>query len=54
MVREVINGFEADGRYKIDVRADNLASGIYYYTLQANSTEGPESFRSTNKMILLK
>jgi hypothetical protein len=54
MVREVINGFEADGRYKIDVRAEDLASGIYYYTLQANSTEGPESFRSTNKMILLK
>jgi hypothetical protein len=54
MVREVINGFEADGRYKIDVKAEDLASGIYYYTLQANSTEGPESFRSTNKMILLK
>jgi len=54
MVREVINGFEADGRYKIDVKAENLASGIYYYTLQANSTEGSESFRSTNKMILMK
>jgi hypothetical protein len=54
MVREVINGFEADGKYKIDIMAGNLASGIYYYTLQANSTEGPESFRSTNKMILLK
>jgi hypothetical protein len=54
VVRELINGFEADGRYKIDVRAGDLSSGIYYYTLQANSTEGSESFRSTNKMILLK
>ena len=53
-VREIINGFEADGRYKIDVKAGDLPSGIYYYTLQANSTEGPESFRSTDKMILLK
>jgi hypothetical protein len=54
VVRELINGFQADGRYKIDVKAGDLSSGIYYYTLQANSTEGPESFRSTNKMILLK
>ena len=53
-VRELINGFEADGIYKIDVQAGDLPSGIYYYTLQANSTEGPESFRSTDKMILLK
>ena len=54
VVRELVNGFQVAGRFKIDVRADDLASGIYYYTLQANSTEGPESFRSTNKMILLK
>ena len=54
LVREVINGFEADGIYKLDIMAGDLASGVYYYTLQANSTEGSNSFRRTNKMILLK
>jgi hypothetical protein len=53
-VRELINGFEADGRYKISVSAGDLASGIYYYTLEAKSTESTDTFRSTNKMLLLK
>jgi hypothetical protein len=53
-VKELINGFEADGRYKINVVAGDLPSGIYYYTLEAKSTESTDSFRSTNKMILLK
>jgi hypothetical protein len=53
-VKELINGFEADGKYRINVSAGDLPSGVYYYTLDAKSTESTDTFRSTNKMILLK
>jgi hypothetical protein len=39
--------FEA-GNYEIDFIADNLPSGIYYYTLSTGN------FTETKKMLLLK
>ena len=36
------------GNYKVEFKASNLASGIYYYQLKAGE------FIQTRKMILLK
>ncbi|RMH61097.1 MAG: T9SS C-terminal target domain-containing protein [Calditrichaeota bacterium] len=44
----LVNRHQNAGRYKVIWFADNLASGVYFYTLQA----GP--FTATRKMILLR
>ena len=47
-VVELLNKEMSAGLYNINFKAENLPSGIYYYTLIANS------FSLTRKMILLK
>ncbi len=54
MVKEVVNGAQADGNFSLNISANELASGIYFYTLQARSLESNENFMQTNKMILIK
>lgn len=48
LVRTISSGFKHAGSYEITFRADNLASGIYIYELQAGN------FTDTKKMVLLK
>lgn len=47
-VATLVNNFVAAGKYEIEFDASELASGIYFYTLQN------EKFVDTKKMILLK
>jgi len=47
-VSTLVNKTEASGNYIVNFNANNLASGIYYYTLKAGS------FTETKKMILLQ
>ncbi len=47
-VTELVNTFQKPGRYKVDWDAKNLASGIYFYSVEAGE------FRDTKKLILLK
>ena len=47
-VVELLNKEMPAGLYKINFKAENLPSGIYYYTLKVNS------FAALRKMILLK
>ncbi len=47
-VTELVNGFQKAGYYTETFDASNLASGIYFYKLQAGN------FVSTKKMILLQ
>jgi photosystem II stability/assembly factor-like uncharacterized protein len=47
-VAELVNGNKSAGIYRINFNASNLASGIYYYRLEAGD------FVQTRKMILLK
>ncbi|MBN8584925.1 MAG: T9SS type A sorting domain-containing protein [Ignavibacteria bacterium] len=47
-IAEIVNGFYSAGTYKADFEAGNLASGIYFYSLQAGY------FSETKKMILIK
>ena len=45
---------QADGNFGIYVSPNDLASGIYFYTLHATSLEKKDNFMRTNKMILIK
>ncbi|MCW9095100.1 MAG: T9SS type A sorting domain-containing protein [Ignavibacteriaceae bacterium] len=47
-VATLVNETKSAGTYEVEFSAKDLASGIYYYTLQAGS------FSKTNKMILMK
>jgi len=47
-VASLINGEKPAGEYKVEFFAENLPSGIYFYTVQAGK------FTDSKKMILLK
>ncbi|MBN2601728.1 MAG: T9SS type A sorting domain-containing protein, partial [Candidatus Marinimicrobia bacterium] len=47
-VMTMVNKEQAAGRYSLTLDANRLASGIYFYTMQA------DNFMQTKKMILLK
>ncbi len=47
-VKTLVNDYMASGKYTINFNADNLSSGIYFYTLHAGN------YYQVKKMILLK
>ncbi|MFI5144140.1 MAG: T9SS type A sorting domain-containing protein [Ignavibacteria bacterium] len=51
-VRELVNTNQTAGSYTVQVNAQNLASGVYFYTIRANGSQG--SFERTLKMVLVK
>jgi hypothetical protein len=53
-VQTLANGYTSAGSHQVLFNANGLSSGIYFYTVQANSLNGKQSFRSTKKMILMK
>jgi hypothetical protein len=53
-VRVLVNEEKSPGHYKIIFDAKELASGVYFYSIQVNSNDGKQNFRQTKKMILLK
>jgi hypothetical protein len=53
-VRTLTNGFTQAGSHQVQFNAQGLSSGVYFYTIQASSLNGKQSFRSTKKMILMK
>jgi Secretion system C-terminal sorting domain len=54
VVNELSAGFKKAGTYDINFNAYSLNSGIYFYTIRANSTDGIHSFTYTKKMMLIK
>jgi Secretion system C-terminal sorting domain len=54
VVDELSAGFKKTGTYDINFNAYSLNSGIYFYSIRANSTDGKHSFSFTKKMILMK
>jgi hypothetical protein len=48
-VQTVVNEVQSAGTYKADVRALNMASGVYFYTLEADGIK-----IGTKKMVLVK
>lgn len=47
-VRTLVNELQTSGYYSIDFRAENLGSGVYYYTMTSGN------FRETRKMMVIK
>lgn len=47
-VETLIDEYKTIGKYEVEFTADNIASGIYFYTLRSGN------FTQTRKMILLK
>jgi Secretion system C-terminal sorting domain len=53
-VKTLTNGFTQAGSHQVQFNANELSSGVYFYTIQANSLNSKQSFQSTKKMILMK
>ncbi|MCB0730291.1 MAG: T9SS type A sorting domain-containing protein [Ignavibacteriae bacterium] len=47
-ISTLVNEYQLAGHYEVTFNAENLPSGIYYYTLKTNN------YFETKKMILLK
>jgi hypothetical protein len=52
-VDELTNRDYSIGNHEISFDATKLSNGVYYYTINANGTDG-SSFSSTKKMVLMK
>jgi peptidoglycan/xylan/chitin deacetylase (PgdA/CDA1 family) len=53
-VKELVNGIQSVGVYEVSFSSLGFASGVYFYSIEAKSTDGKQSFRETKKMLLLK
>ena len=48
------NGTAPAGNYQVEFKSNHLSSGVYFYRLFAESTDGKQNYSSIKKMILLK
>jgi hypothetical protein len=53
-IADLINTNQSAGSYEVNWVAENVASGIYFYSIEAIPSDGTKIFRSVRKMILLK
>jgi flagellar hook assembly protein FlgD len=53
-VREFKEGTRQQGNYEINFNAAGLSSGIYLFSISAQSTDGKNNFSAVKKMILMK
>ncbi len=53
-VKKLVSGVESAGNHNINFNASQLSSGIYYYSLIANSVDGKQNYKTVKKMLLLK
>jgi hypothetical protein len=53
-VKALANEMQGAGTYEVNFNSSGLSSGVYFYSILANSTDGKQSFRETKKMILTK
>ena len=54
MVKEFDLNVNSEGFHQFEWNASNVASGIYFYSIHANPTDGSNEFNAVKKMILLK
>ncbi len=50
----LVNEEKQAGNYKIDFDASKLASGVYFYRIQAGASTGSSTFVETKKLVLMK
>ena len=51
---ELVNRSQSAGTYTVTWNAENVSSGIYFYSIEAIPSDGSDLFREVKKMILLK
>jgi hypothetical protein len=54
LIKELVNEVKESGTYDIRFEGSRLASGIYFYTIEANALNGTGFYKNTRKMILVK
>jgi hypothetical protein len=56
VVKVLVNSTLQSGTHEasFNTKDVNASSGIYFYTIEANATDGSVSFKQTKKMVLLK
>ncbi|NOX65039.1 MAG: T9SS type A sorting domain-containing protein [Chlorobi bacterium] len=54
LVRTLVNNDQAPGYHEVVFNAENLPSGVYFYTIMANSSNGKSEYVNTKKLLLLK
>ena len=54
MIKEFDLNVNPEGFHQFEWNASNVASGIYFYSIHANPTDGSNEFNAVKKMILLK
>jgi hypothetical protein len=54
VVKELTNEMKGAGTYEVSFNSLGISSGVYFYSLIANSTDGKQNFRETKKMIVMK
>jgi len=53
-IKELVNEQKNSGNYEVSFNTTGLASGVYFYMIDAKSIDGKNEFRDTKKMVLLK
>jgi hypothetical protein len=53
-ITTLVDNYQLPGNYEVDWNATQLATGIYFYSLEAIPSDGNQIYHSVKKMILLK
>lgn len=54
VVQELVSEVQQSGIHELNFPSSSLSSGVYFYTIQANSIDGKQNYSNTKKMIFLK
>lgn len=56
LIQELVNGVRNSGSHEVSFSTAGLsiASGVYFYAIDASSLDGSKSFKQTKKMVLIK
>jgi len=53
-ITTLVNEVKEAGNHQVNFSAENLTSGVYFYSINASAINGEKNFSSVKKMLLLK
>ena len=54
LVKTMVNNIQSAGNFNLTLDMTSFSSGIYFYSIKAESTTDRDKFNKINKMILIK